>query len=129
MSITEQIDTAGAMGKAITTVMLAFAALERDVLIERTRAGLDAARSRGRLGGRPSVVSSDKLRSARSLIRGGATVTAAAEAVNVSRSSLYRGLVKADGSCVTWAATKFTTRRRPTFQMAASSSSLGAEVR
>ena len=33
LSITEQIDTAGAMGKAITTVMLAFAALERDVLI------------------------------------------------------------------------------------------------
>lgn len=97
-SITEQIDTTGPMGKAILTVMLAFGTLERDVLIERTRAGLDAARARGRVGGRPTVVSVDKLKAARALMRGGATVTAAAEAVNVSRSSLYRGLAREDGS-------------------------------
>ncbi len=95
-SITEEIDTSGPMGKAILTVMLAFGTLERDVLIERTRAGLDAARSRGRVGGRPSVVSEHKLEAAKALIRSGATVTAAAEAVSVSRSSLYRGLAKED---------------------------------
>jgi len=50
-SITEEIDTSGPMGKAILTVMLAFGTLERDVLIERTRAGLDAARAQGRVGG------------------------------------------------------------------------------
>jgi len=93
-SITEEIDTSGPMGKAILTVMLAFGTLERDVLIERTRAGLDAARAQGRVGGRPTVVSLDKLKAARALIRGGATVTAAAGAVSVSRSSLYRGLAR-----------------------------------
>ena len=96
-SITEEIDTSGPMGKAILTVMLAFGTLERDVLIERTRAGLDAARARGRVGGRPTVVSAHKLEAAKALIRGGATVTAAAEAVSVSRSSLYRGLARTDG--------------------------------
>jgi DNA invertase Pin-like site-specific DNA recombinase len=96
-SLTEEIDTTGPMGKAIMTVMLAFGTLERDVLIERTHAGLDAARARGRVGGRPTVVSAVKLQAARSLIRGGATVTAAAEAVSVSRSSLYRSLAKTSG--------------------------------
>ena len=96
-SITEHIDTGGPMGKAVLTVMLAFAALERDVLIERTRGGLDVARSRGHFGGRPSVVSAHKLEAAKALIRGGATVTAAAAAVSVSRSSLYRGLARTDG--------------------------------
>ena len=96
-SITEEIDTSGPMGKAILTVMLAFGTLERDVLIERTRAGLDAARSRGRVGGRPSVVSVHKLKAARALIQSGATVTAAAEAVSISRSSLYRGLARTVG--------------------------------
>jgi len=96
-SITEEIDTSGPMGKAILTVMLAFGTLERDVLIERTRAGLDAARARGRVGGRPTVVSAHKLSAAKALIRSGATVTAAAEAVSVSRSSLYRGLARTVG--------------------------------
>jgi len=96
-SITEEIDTSGPMGKAILTVMLAFGTLERDVLIERTRAGLDAARARGRVGGRPTVVSAHKLEAAKALIRGGATVPAAAEAVSVSRSSLYRGLARTVG--------------------------------
>jgi DNA invertase Pin-like site-specific DNA recombinase len=97
-SITEQISTTGPMGKAILTVMLAFGTLERDVLIERTRAGLDAARAQGRVGGRPTVVSAHKLSAARSLILGGATVTAAAAAVSVSRSSLYRGLARQDAT-------------------------------
>jgi DNA invertase Pin-like site-specific DNA recombinase len=97
-SITEEIDTSGPMGKAILTVMLAFGTLERDVLIERTRAGLDAARAQGRVGGRPTVVSAHKLSAARSLIKGGATVTVAAAAVSVSRSSLYRGLARQDAT-------------------------------
>jgi DNA invertase Pin-like site-specific DNA recombinase len=97
-SLTEEIDTTGPMGKAIMTVMLAFGTLERDVLIERTHAGLDAARAQGRVGGRPTVVSAHKLSAARSLILGGATVTAAAKAVSVSRSSLYRGLARQDAT-------------------------------
>jgi DNA invertase Pin-like site-specific DNA recombinase len=48
-SVTEQINTTGPIGTAIMTVMLAFGSLERDVLIERTVAGLAAARARAAL--------------------------------------------------------------------------------
>lgn len=54
-SLTEGIATTGPMGKAILTVMSAFAQLERDQLAERTKAGLAAAAARGRKGGRPAV--------------------------------------------------------------------------
>ncbi len=52
-SITEGLHTEGAMGKAMLTIMAAFAQLERDTMIERTRAGLAAAAANGRKGGRP----------------------------------------------------------------------------
>lgn len=48
--ITEGLDTEGAMGKAMMTIMAAFAQLERDTTIERTRAGLAAAAANGRKG-------------------------------------------------------------------------------
>ena len=96
------------MGKVILTVMLAFGTLERDVLIERTRAGLDAARAQGHVGGRPTVVSAHKLSAARCLIQGGATVTAAAAAVSASRSSLYRGWPGRSSPCTKLARTDAT---------------------
>ena len=52
-SITEGLHTDGPMGKAMLTIMAAFAQLERDTMIERTRAGLAAAAAKGRKGGRP----------------------------------------------------------------------------
>ena len=55
-SITEGLHTEGAMGKAMLTIMAAFAQLERDTMIERTRAGLAAAAANGRKGGRPRKV-------------------------------------------------------------------------
>ena len=51
-SITEGLHTDGRMGKAMLTIMAAFAQLERDTMIERTRAGLAAAAANGRKGGR-----------------------------------------------------------------------------
>ena len=53
-SLTEGLHTEGPMGKAILTIMAAFAQLERDTMIERTRAGLAAAAANGRKGGRPA---------------------------------------------------------------------------
>ena len=53
-SITEGLHTDGPMGKAMLTIMAAFAQLERDTMIERTRAGLAAAAANGRKGGRPA---------------------------------------------------------------------------
>jgi DNA invertase Pin-like site-specific DNA recombinase len=52
-SLTEGLHTDGPMGRAMLTIMAAFAQLERDTMIERTRAGLVAAAANGRKGGRP----------------------------------------------------------------------------
>lgn len=53
-SLTEQIDTSGPMGQALLTIMAAFALLERDTIVERTCAGLQAAKAKGGGGPRPS---------------------------------------------------------------------------
>lgn len=55
-SLTEGLDTTGPMGIAMLTIMAAFAQLERDTMIERTRAGLAAAATNNRHGGRPRKV-------------------------------------------------------------------------
>ncbi|MEX1078541.1 MAG: recombinase family protein [Homoserinimonas sp.] len=61
-SLTEGLTVEGPMGDAMITVRTAFAQLERDLLSERTKAGLAAARARGRVGGRPSALSQDQER-------------------------------------------------------------------
>jgi DNA invertase Pin-like site-specific DNA recombinase len=58
-SITENIDTTTSRGKLVFHIFGALAEFEREVIRERTNAGLQAARARGRLGGRPSVESKD----------------------------------------------------------------------
>ena len=65
-SITEGLHTDGPMGKAMLTIMAAFAQLERDTMIERTRAGLAAAAANGRKGGRPRKVDDADAAKARS---------------------------------------------------------------
>jgi DNA invertase Pin-like site-specific DNA recombinase len=59
---------------------------------ERTRAGLAAAAARGRRGGRPPVVTDDKLRRARELIARGLTVREAAMRLKVGKTALYQAL-------------------------------------
>lgn len=70
-SLTEGLDTTGPMGKAMLTVLAAFNQLERDVIVERTKAGLDAARAKGRVGGRPRVMDEKKINTARALYESG----------------------------------------------------------
>ncbi len=53
VSLKEQIDTSTPAGKLLFTLMSAVAQFERDVIAERTKEGLDAARARGHIGGRP----------------------------------------------------------------------------
>lgn len=79
-------------GKFFFTMMVAFAELERDMIVERTRAGLDAAKAQGRTGGRPTVMDADKLAAAKARKAKGQSVTAIAEGLNVSRATLYRAL-------------------------------------
>ena len=68
-SLTEGLHTDGPMGTAMLTIMAAFAQLERDTMIERTRAGLAAAAANGRKGGRPRKVDDADAAKARKLRR------------------------------------------------------------
>src|SRR4029453_13834501 len=68
-SLTEQIDTTTSGGKLIFHVFGALAEFERDLIRERTQAGLQAARARGRKGGRPQSLDARKLAQARSLYK------------------------------------------------------------
>ncbi|WP_121748751.1 recombinase family protein [Streptomyces sp. E2N166] len=79
-------------GKFFFTMMVAFAELERDMIVERTRAGLEAAKAQGRTGGRPTVITDDLLTVARARKAKGESVSAIAEALGVSRATLYRHL-------------------------------------
>lgn len=68
-SLTEAIDTTTASGRLVFHVMGALGEFERNLIRERTRAGLDAARARGRLGGRPPALNDDDLRAVQALLR------------------------------------------------------------
>ncbi len=79
-------------GKFFFTMMAAFAELERDIIHERTMAGLAAAKAQGRTGGRPTVMDADKLAAARARRERGESPAKIAKALGVSRASIYRHL-------------------------------------
>jgi DNA invertase Pin-like site-specific DNA recombinase len=79
-------------GKFFFTMMAAFAELERDIIYERTMAGLAAAKAQGRTGGRPTVMDADKLAAARARRERGESPAKIARALGVSRASVYRHL-------------------------------------
>jgi DNA invertase Pin-like site-specific DNA recombinase len=92
-SITEGISTSGPMGEAMLTIMSAFAQLERDTIVQRTRAGLDAARAKGKVGGRKPVVDAKKLATIKRLSESGDYTRAEiASMVKISPATLYRAL-------------------------------------
>jgi len=91
-SLTQGIDTSSATGGILIGLFSALAALEREVLVERTLSGLAAARARGRVGGRPTAMPPERLEAARAILAGGATKTDVARALNVSRTMVYRAL-------------------------------------
>jgi DNA invertase Pin-like site-specific DNA recombinase len=65
---------------------------ERDLIQERTRAGLDAAAAHGRKGGRKPVVTGEKIKRARAIIAKGLTVREAATRLKVGKTALYAAL-------------------------------------
>jgi len=79
-------------GKFFFTMMAAFAELERDMLQERTFAGLAAAREQGRTGGRPTVMGPDRLAAALARRANGESPTEIAKALGISRATVYRHL-------------------------------------
>ena len=91
-SLTEAIDTTTPGGRLIFHVFGALAQFERDLIGERTRAGLSAAAARGRRGGRKPVVTADKLERARVLMSKGLTVREAATRLKIGKTALYEAL-------------------------------------
>ncbi|MGH2884180.1 MAG: recombinase family protein [Solirubrobacteraceae bacterium] len=92
-SLTEGIDTTTPAGKLVFHIFASLAEFEREIIRERTNAGLAAARARGRTGGRRPKMTPGKLATAWQLYEGKAhTVAQIAEIVGVSRATLYRHL-------------------------------------
>jgi DNA invertase Pin-like site-specific DNA recombinase len=96
-SLTEAIDTTTPGGRLIFHVFGALAQFERDLIRERTRAGLSAAASRGRRGGRKPVVTADKLLRAKALVANGLTVREAASRLKIGKTALYAALSPKEG--------------------------------
>lgn len=90
-SLTESIDTTTSGGKLIFHIFAALAEFERGVIRERTKAGLEAARARGRTGGRPPSLSENDIAAARAMLRDPEiTVGEVAKRLGVVQSTLYR---------------------------------------
>ena len=90
-SLNESIDTNSATGKLLFHIIAAFAQFERDNMIENTKAGLEAARARGKKGGRPHVMD-DKKKAQALTLRADPTrpISEICETLNISRATFYR---------------------------------------
>ena len=92
-SLTEpDIDTTTPMGRALFGIVAVFAQLRVDTLRENTRRGLAHARSQGRVGGRPTVMTAERIQAAVSLRAEGVSLAAIGVALGVGRSTVARAL-------------------------------------
>jgi DNA invertase Pin-like site-specific DNA recombinase len=92
-SLTENIDTTTPGGKLIFHIFGALAEFEREVIRERTKAGLTAARARGRAGGRPRKLDEKKIRQLRSLSADKSlSIEDILDTLRISKSTYYRYL-------------------------------------
>jgi len=90
-SLSEQIDTTTSGGKLVFHIFGALSEFERELIRERTKAGLAAARARGRQGGRPKKLDAKKVAMAQALYKEGThSITDICETLGVSRATLYR---------------------------------------
>ena len=93
LSITEAINTTTSGGRLVFHIFGALAEFERSIIRERTIAGLESARARGRMGGRPSALSKDDLALAKAMLANPeSTVADVAKRLGVAPSTLYRHL-------------------------------------
>jgi len=92
-SLTEAIDTATAGGKLVFHVFGALAEFERSIIRERTKAGLDAARARGKKGGRPPALAAKDVAAAKAMLSDpDITMEEVAKRLRIAPSTLYRHL-------------------------------------
>jgi DNA invertase Pin-like site-specific DNA recombinase len=91
-SLTDGIDTSTPAGRFFFHVMASLAQMERELIQERTKAGLAAARKAGRVGGRKRSMTETKLKAARRLLADGTLPKDVAQSLGVSVPTLYRWL-------------------------------------
>jgi len=92
VSLQEKIDTSTVAGRFFFNIMAALAEMERELIVERTRAGLEAARKRGRVGGRRLKFDARKKEMAKKSLEDGVPPRDVAESLGVSIATLYRHL-------------------------------------
>jgi DNA invertase Pin-like site-specific DNA recombinase len=91
VALENNIDTTNPMGMLLFSICAAFSEMERNLIIERVKAGLDAAHKKGRKGGRPKSVTKDKLKTLKSLLKNNDfSVSKKCKMVGISRSVYYR---------------------------------------
>jgi len=95
-SLQDPIDTTSAQGRLVFNIFASLAEFERDLIIERTHAGLSAARARGRTGGRPKGLNESakkKALAAEALyVKGDMSVNEISETLSISKATLYKYL-------------------------------------
>ena len=89
-SLTDNIDTSTPSGRFFFHVMASLAEMERELIVERTRAGLKAAREMGRTGGRRRLMTASKIEAAKKLMDSGVPPKEVAANLGVSIPTLYR---------------------------------------
>ena len=89
-SVTDSIDTSTPLGRFFFHVMASLAQMERELIVERTKAGLLAAKKQGRIGGRKRIMTNSKLANAKKLLEAGTLPRDVAKDLGVSLATLYR---------------------------------------
>lgn len=97
-SITEAIDTGTPGGRLVFHIFGSIAEFERAIIRERTKAGLVAAKARGRSGGRPAKLVGERAEHARNLLGSGSSVSAVARSMGVSRAAVHRAMERIAGT-------------------------------
>lgn len=89
-SLTDGIDTTTSAGRFFFHIMASLSQMERELTLERTKAGLDAARRLGRIGGRRRLMTESKIKSAKKLLASGHSPKDVARDLGISIATLYR---------------------------------------
>lgn len=93
-SISDGVNTSSSTGRLLFNLLVGIAEYEREMIIERTTAGLASARAQGKTGGRKKVMTPELARTIDSLVKGGHKATEIASTLKVSRATAYRYLAE-----------------------------------
>jgi DNA invertase Pin-like site-specific DNA recombinase len=97
-SLTEAIDTSTPGGRLVFHIFGSIAEFERAIIRERTKAGVVAAKARGRVGGRPAKLEGERAQHAKMMLNAGTSVSAVARSMGVSRSTVLRATRMLEGT-------------------------------